>query len=183
NMIVIRPADANEVTEAWRVVMEQKQHPVALCLTRQNLPTLDRTKFAPATGLRQGGYILSDCAGTPDIILIGTGSELQLVIEAGAKLTAEGVKVRVISLPSWELFEQQPAEYRAKVLPASVRKRVAVEAGSSQGWHRYIGLDGALVTRDAFGASAPFKDLFKQFGFTTENVYQTAKSLLASKAK
>ena len=183
NMIAIRPADANEVTEAWRVVMEQKQHPVALCLTRQNLPTLDRTKFAAAAGLRQGGYILSDCAGTPDIILIGTGSELQLAIEAGEKLKADGVNVRVVSLPSWELFDQQPAEYRAKVLPASVRNRIAVEAGSSQGWHRYVGLDGALITRDEFGASAPFKDLLKQFGFTTENVYQTAKSLLAGKAQ
>ena len=183
NMIVIRPADANEVTEAWRVVMEQKQHPVALCLTRQAVPTLDRTKFAPAAGLRQGGYILSDCAGTPDIILIGTGSELQLVIEAGEKLKADGVKVRIVSLPSWELFEQQPAEYRAKVLPAGVRKRVSVEAGASQGWHRYVGLDGAVIAHDGFGASAPFKEVYKHFGFTTENVYQTAKAVLAGNGK
>ena len=182
NMIVIRPADANEVTEAWRVVLEQKQHPVALCLTRQALPTLDRTKFAPASGLRQGGYILSDCAGTPDIILLGTGSELQLAIAAGEKLTAEGVKVRVVSLPSWELFEQQSAEYRAKVLPANVRRRVAVEAGTSQGWHRYVGLDGAVVAHDGFGASAPFQELLKQFGFTVEHVYQTAKAVLAGKS-
>jgi len=182
NMIVIRPADANEVTEAWRVVLEQKQHPVALCLTRQALPTLDRAKFAPASGLRQGGYILSDCAGTPDIIFIGTGSELQLAITAGEKLTAEGVKVRVVSLPSWELFEQQSAEYRAKVLPANVRRRVAVEAGTSQGWHRYVGLDGAVVAHDGFGASAPFQELLKQFGFTTEHVYQTAKAVLAGKS-
>ena len=181
NMIVIRPADANEVTEAWRVVLEQKQHPVALCLTRQALPTLDRAKFAPASGVRQGGYILSDCAGTPDIILLGTGSELQLAIAAGEKLTAEGVKVRVVSLPSWELFEQQSAEYRAKVLPANVRRRVAVEAGTSQGWHRYVGLDGAVVAHDGFGASAPFQELLKQFGFTTEHVYQTAKAVLAGK--
>jgi len=183
NMIVIRPADANEVTEAWRVAMKQQHQPVALILTRQAVPTLDRTKFAPAAGLRHGGYILSDCTGTPDIILIGTGSELQLAIEAGAKLAAEGVKVRIVNLPSWELFEQQPAEYRAKVLPINVRKRVAVEAGSSQGWHRYVGLDGGLVTRDAFGASAPFKDLLTHFGFTTENVYQTAKAVLAGKEK
>ena len=182
NMIVIRPADANEVTEAWRVVLEQKQHPVALCLTRQALPTLDRTKFEPASGLRQGGYILSDCAGTPDIILLGTGSELQLAIAAGEKLTAEGVKVRVVSLPSWELFEQQSAEYRAKVLPANVRRRVAVEAGTSQGWHRYVGLDGAVVAHDGFGASAPFQELLKQFGFTVEHVYQTAKAVLAGKS-
>ena len=181
NMIVIRPADANEVTEAWRVVLEQKQQPVALCLTRQALPTLDRAKFAPASGLRQGGYILSDCAGTPDLILIGTGSELQLASAAGEKLTAEGVKVRVVSLPSWELFEQQSAEYREKVLPVSVRQRVAVEAGTSQGWHRYVGLDGAVVAHDGFGASAPFQVLLKQFGFTTEHVYQTAKAVLAGK--
>ena len=181
NMIVIRPADANEVTEAWRVVLEQKLHPVALCLTRQALPTLDRAKFAPASGLRQGGYILSDCAGMPDLILIGTGSELQLAIAASEKLTAEGVKVRVVSLPSWELFEQQSEEYRAKVLPVNVRQRVAVEAGTSQGWHRYVGLDGAVVAHDGFGASAPFQELLKQFGFTTEHVYQTAKSVLAGK--
>ena len=181
NMIVIRPADANEATEAWRVVLEQKQHPVALCLTRQPLPTLDRAKYAPASGLRQGGYILSDCTGTPDLILIGTGSELQLAIAAGEKLTAEGVKVRVVSLPSWELFEQQSAEYRVKVLPANVRQRVAVEAGTSQGWHRYVGLDGAVVAHDGFGASAPFQELLKQFGFTTEHVYQTAKEVLAGK--
>ena len=179
NMIVIRPADANEVTEAWRVVLEQKHHPVALCLTRQALPTLDRTKFAPAVGLRQGGYILSDCTGTPAIILIGTGSELQLAIAAAEKLKAESVNVRVVSLPSWELFEQQPAEYRAQVLPANVRKRVAVEAGTSQGWHRYVGLDGAVVAHDGFGASAPFQELLKQFGFTSENVYRTAKAVLA----
>ena len=183
NMIVIRPADANEVAEAWRIVMEQKHHPVVLCLTRQAVPTLDRTKFASAAGLRQGGYVLSDCAGTPNIILIGTGSELQLAIEAGEQLKADGVNVRIVSLPSWELFEQQPAEYRAKVLPASVRKRVAVEAGASQGWHRYVGLDGALVTRDAFGASAPFKEVYKNFGFTTDNVYQTAKAVLAGTEK
>ncbi len=178
HLVVIRPGDANEVAGAWRVVMEQKKHPVALCLTRQAVPTLDRTKYAPASGVRQGGYILSDCDGPPEIILIGTGSELQFAVEAGEKLKAEGVKVRLVSLPSFELFEQQPKDYRDRVLPPSVRKRLAVEAGATLGWYRYVGLDGVVIGRDNFGASAPFKDLYKHFGFTTENVYATAKTLL-----
>jgi transketolase len=178
NMIVIRPGDANEVSEAWRAAMQQRHHPVALILSRQALPTLDRTKYAAATGTAKGGYILADCAGTPDIILIGTGSELSLCVDAYEKLKAEGVKVRVVSMPSTELFEQQSPEYREQVLPMSVRKRVAVEAGSSLGWRSYVGLDGAVVCRSQFGASAPLKDLLKQFGFTVENVYNTAKQLL-----
>lgn len=179
HMVVIRPADANEVTEAWRVAMGQKKHPVALIMSRQALPTVDRSKLAPAAGLRQGAYILADCSGTPDIILIGTGSEVQICVEAADKLKAEGVKVRVVSMPSFELFEHQPREYREKVLPPAVRKRLAVEAGSSLGWRRYVGLDGAIIARSHFGASAPIKELLKHFGFTTENVYNTAKALLA----
>lgn len=178
-MVVIRPADANEVAEAWRVALEQQKHPVALILSRQALPTLDRTRYAPAAGLRRGGYILADANGRPDVILMGTGSELQFCCAAAEKLTAEGVKVRVVSMPSFELFERQPREYREQVLPPSVRKRVAIEAGVSLGWHRYIGLDGALIGRDGFGASAPFKELWQQFGFTADNVYRTAKALLA----
>jgi transketolase len=179
HLIVIRPGDANEVTEAWRVVMEQKHAPVALILSRQAMPTLDRTKYAPASGLRRGGYILADCAGTPDIILIGTGSEVPLCVEAYEKLKAEGVKVRVVNLASFELFEQQPAEYREQVLPNAVRKRLAVEAGTSLGWRHYVGLDGAIIARDKFGASAPLKEVLNQFGFTAANVYNVAKSLLA----
>ncbi len=179
NMMVIRPGDANEVSEAWRVAMKETKHPVALILTRQAIPTLDRTKFAPATGLQQGAYVLADCDGTPDLILIGTGSELQLCVGAYEKLTAEGIKARVVSMPSTELFERQPQEYRDAVLPPAVRKRVAVEAGSSLGWHKYVGLAGAVVGRTQFGASAPLKDLLQQFGFTVENVYATAKKLLA----
>jgi len=179
HMIVIRPADANEVAEAWRVILKEKKHPITLALTRQSVPTLDRTKYAPASGLRQGAYILSDAAGQPDIILIGTGSELQWCVEAGEKLKAEGVKVRVVSMPSWELFEQQSGEYRALVLPPSVRKRLSVEAGVTLGWQKYVGLDGADVGRDGFGASAPVKDVMKHFGFTGENVYNAAKALLA----
>jgi transketolase len=178
HLIVIRPADANEVTEAWRVTMEQKHAPVALALSRQALPTLDRTKYAPANGVRRGGYVLADCAGTPDIILIATGSEVSLCVEVYEKLKAEGIKARVVSMPSTELFEQQPAEYREQVLPKAVRKRLAVEAGTSFGWRQYVGLDGAIIARDGFGASAPFKDIFNHFGFTAANVYNTAKQLL-----
>ncbi len=179
-LIVIRPADANEVAEAWRVAMVQTKHPVALCLTRQAVPTFDRSKSAAAAGLQQGGYILSDSTGQPDIILIGTGSELQLAVEAGEKLKAEGVNVRVVSLPSFELFDQQPPEYRDSVLPPSARKRVSIEAGTTLGWQKYVGLDGVAIGRDNFGASGPFKELYKQFGLTTDNVYATAKKLLAA---
>jgi transketolase len=182
NLIVIRPCDANEVVEAWRVTMEQKSHPVALILSRQNLPTLDRAKFAPASGLRRGAYILAECDGTPDVILIGTGSEVQLCLGASEKLQAEGVRVRVVSMPSVELFERQSQEYRNQVLPFAVRKRIAVEAGSSMGWRQYVGLDGAVIARNQFGASAPLKDLLQQFGFTVENVYNTAKQLMAGKS-
>ena len=183
NMVVIRPADANEVTEAWRAAMQEKQHPVALILSRQALPTLDRTKYAAASNVSRGAYILADCAGTPDLIIIGTGSEVSLCIEAYEKLQAEGVKARVVSMPSTELFERQPAEYRNQVLPPTVRKRLAVEAGSSLGWRGYVGLDGAIIARSKFGASAPIKELMKQFGFTAENVYQSAKALMAGQGQ
>jgi transketolase len=178
HLIVIRPADANEVTEAWRVVMEQQHAPVALILSRQAVPTLDRTKYAPANGLRRGAYVLADCAGTPDLILIGTGSEVSLCVDAFEKLTAEGAKVRVVNMPSNELFAAQPAEYQEQVLPNAVRKRLVVEAGTSLGWRTYAGLDGAIVARAKFGASAPLKDVLNQFGFTTVNVYNAAKQLL-----
>lgn len=178
-LLVIRPADANEVSEAWRVIMEQRQYPVALILSRQALPTLDRTRYGQASGLRQGGYILADSDGTPEIILITSGSEVQLCVEAYEQLEAEGIKVRVVSMASYELFEAQPRKYREHVLPPSVRKRVAVEAGSSLGWRRYAGIDGAIIARRHFGASAPLKDLLKHFGFTAEDVVTTARALLA----
>ncbi|HVM62446.1 MAG TPA: transketolase [Verrucomicrobiae bacterium] len=179
HMIVIRPGDANEVAEAWRFILREKKHPITLALTRQSVPTLDRTKYAPASGLQQGAYVLSDCQGQPDIILIGTGSELQWCVEAGEKLKAEGVKARVVSMPSWELFERQSREYRDSVFPPAVRKRLSVEAGVTLGWQKFVGLDGATVGRDGFGASAPVKDVMKHFGFTTEHVYNAAKALLA----
>lgn len=181
-LIVMRPADANEVSEAWRVIMEAKDEPIVLVLSRQALPTFDRAKYAPAEGLRRGAYAIADCKGTPDLIMMATGSEVQLCIGAYEKLTAEGVRCRVLSMPSWELFEMQPAEYKNKLLPPEVKNRLAVEAGTSLGWKEYIGLDGCVIARRDFGASAPIKDLLSQFGFTVENVVKEARALLEKTA-
>ncbi len=179
NLLVIRPADANEVAEAYRVAMETKHEPVILSLTRQAVPTLDRSKLAPAAGLRKGGYVLSDsAAGTPDVILIGTGSEVHLCVEASAKLAADGAKVRVVSLPCWELFEKQTQEYRDSVLPPAVTARVCVEMGAAFGWDRYAGRTGAVIGMRSFGASAPIKDVLKHFGFSTDAVVQAARKQL-----
>jgi transketolase len=177
-LTVIRPADANEAAEAWRYVMTCRDHPVALVLSRQALPTLDRTRLAPASGLRRGAYVLADSGGTPQVILIGTGSEVQLCVAAHDRLVAEGVRSRVVSMPSWEVFEEQDPAYRESVLPRAVRARVAVEAGTSLGWGEYVGLDGRVVARRAFGASAPVKDLLKEFGFTADHVLAEARALL-----
>jgi transketolase len=148
-------------------------------LTRQKLPVLDRTELASAEALQRGGYVLWQSAdGTPDVIVIGTGSETHIALEAGKKLATEGVRVRVVSLPSWELFDQQPADYRESVLPSAVRARVAVEAGIKLGWEHYIGLDGAVVGMQGFGASAPGKILYEKFGITAESVVARAKALL-----
>jgi transketolase len=179
-LMVIRPGDSNEVAEAWRIMMTAKHHPTALILSRQPLPTYDRTKYGSAEGTRQGGYILGDCDGTPEVILMGTGSEVMLCVGAYERLTADGVKARVVSMPCWELFERQPEAYRASVLPPAVRARVAVEAGTSLGWRRYVGLDGAIVARREFGASAPLKELLKQFGFTIDNVVAQAQAVMAA---
>ena len=176
-VIVLRPGDANEVSEAYRVALTETEHPVILALSRQNLPTLDRAKYGPASGTAKGAYVLFDCAGTPDAILIGTGSEVQLCIDAGEKLTAEGMKVRVVSMPSWELFERQPKEYRDEVLPPAVTNRVTVEMGSVFGWERYAGLQGSIIGMRNFGASAPLKDLLPYFGFTVEAVVKAAKKI------
>lgn len=178
HMMTIRPADANEVAEAWRVLMPMKNQPVALVLTRQTVPTFDRSKYAPAKGLAQGAYVLADSGGTPDVILIGTGSEVQLCVGAYEQLTGEGVKARVVSMPSWELFARQSDDYKAKVFPREVRARVAVEAASSFGWSKYIGPDGDTVTRDDFGASAPYKDILKHYGFTVDNVVAKARAVI-----
>jgi transketolase len=181
HMMVMRPGDSNEVVEAWKAIMPLKHSPVSLVLTRQALPTLDRTKYAPASGVAKGAYVLADSQGKPDLILIGTGSELSICVAAYEKLAAEGLRVRVVSMPSWELFEQQSQSYRDSVLPPDVRARVSVEAGSVFGWERYVGLDGAMVGMTTFGASAPAKDLFKKFGFTVEHVLEIARGVLAKK--
>lgn len=179
NFTTIRPADANETVEAWKVALAHKTGPVALVLSRQNLPVLDRKVFAPASGLAKGGYVVYDSSkNTPEIILIGSGSELQLCIEAAAELAKSGTSVRVVSMPSTDLFDVQPAAYREKVLPSSVRRRLAVEAGSTMGWYKYTGLDGAVIGIDRFGASAPAKVLFEKYGITTANVVASAKALL-----
>ena len=179
-LLVIRPADGNEVAEAWRVMIGSTHHPIALILSRQPLPTVDRTKYAAAAGLRQGAYVLGDSDGTPDVIFMGTGSELQLCVAAHEQLKAEGIKSRVVSMPCWELFERQPESYRESVLPAAARARVAVEAGTSLGWRRYTGIDGRIIARRDFGASAPLKELLKQFGFTVEKVIEAARESMAA---
>ncbi len=181
-LLVFRPADANEVAETWRTIMPIKKQPVLLALTRQGVPTFDRTKYAPAAGVAQGAYIMADSGGTPDVILIGTGSEVQLCIGAYEKLTAEGVKARVVSMPCWKLFEDQSAEYKRKVLPPEVKARVAVEAGTTFGWKEYVGSDGLVVGHADFGASAPIKELMKHFGFTVDDVVAKAKETM-KKAK
>ncbi|OGH56438.1 MAG: transketolase [Candidatus Lindowbacteria bacterium RIFCSPLOWO2_12_FULL_62_27] len=180
HLVVIRPCDANETVEAWRWIMKNRTHPVALILSRQALPTLDRTKFAPASGLHKGAYILADGGGAPQVILMSTGSEVQFCMEAHEKLKAEGIRSRVVSFPSYEIFEMQSEDYRNEVLPPACRKRVAVEAASTLGWRRYVGIytDGAVIGRKEFGASAPLKELLKQFGFTADHVAAEAKALL-----
>jgi transketolase len=177
---VIRPADANEVAEAWRVAMEQHHQPVALVLTRQGVPVLDRSRYAPAEGLRRGGYVLADADdGNPELILIASGSEVALAVDAHEALTAEGVRSRVVSLPSFHLFDQQPPDYRESVLPAAVTARVSIEEASTLGWDRYVGLGGATIGMHTFGSSAPLKDVTRRYGFTPERVVEVARSLLA----
>ena len=181
-LTVIRPSDANETVEAWRAALENSSGPTALILTRQNLPALDRTVFRPAAGLRRGGYVLWESAeGEPETIVIGTGSEVEIALEAGRRLAAEGVRVRVVSLPSWELFDDEPQEYRDKILPPAVRARVAVEAGVPLGWEHYVVLQGEIVGIDHFGASAPYKVIYEKFGITAEAVAAAARRLLDRK--
>ena len=181
-LVVIRPADANETVEAWKVALT-RQGPTALALSRQNLPILDRSQLAPASELRKGAYILADAAnGQPDVILIATGSEVTLVLEARKLLAAEGIQARVVNMPSWELFEQQPQSYRETVLPPTITRRVAVEAAVRLGWDRYLGPEGIFIGIDRFGASAPYKVLAEKFGFTPQRVAEAARSLVRQTA-
>jgi transketolase len=174
----IRPGDANEVAYAWRAALEDASRPTALIFSRQALPTLDRSKYAPAEGTLKGGYVLADCDGTPEVILIATGSELALVVQAHEKLLADGVKSRVVSMPSWYRYELQSEEYKESVLPSSVPSRLAVEQAGEMGWHRYVGLKGRTITMSTFGASAPISKLQDKYGFTLDNVVKVVREML-----
>jgi transketolase len=180
-MITMRPADANEVVEAWRVIMQLRHEPAALILSRQALPTLDRSRYAPAAGLARGAYVLADAGGAPDVLLLATGSEVTLCVDAYEQLKKDGIRARVVSMPSWELFDKQDQAYRESVLPPAVKARVAVEKASTLGWERYAGPEGRIIGMKTFGASAPLKELQKKFGFTPDQVIAAAKELVQRK--
>ena len=178
-LVVIRPADANEVSEAWRLAISRRDGPTALALTRQNIPTLDREVFSSASGLQHGAYVLADLGeGLPEIILMASGSEVSLIIEAGKRLAAEGVNVRLISFPSWELFAAQDQEYKDSVLIPNVHARLSIEAGISQGWDRWVGDRGTIISIERYGASAPYETVYEKFGLSVENVIDHAKGIL-----
>ncbi len=178
-LVTLRPGDANEVVEAYRCAVQLRHQPAALVLSRQPLPTLDRSRYAPASGLSRGAYVLADApAGDPELILIGSGSELSLAVEAHEQLVSEGIRSCVVSMPSWDLFEQQPQEYRQGVLPPGITARVAIEQASTFGWERYVGTAGRVVGMHTFGASAPLKALQAKFGFEPEAVAAIARGLL-----
>lgn len=178
NLIVIRPGDANEVVEAWKVAISNRSGPILLALTRQNVPIIDRTRYAAASGVSRGAYVLADHGKEPEIILMASGSELDLIVRAGEELQEQGVNVRLVSFPSWELFKAQSQEYRDSVLPPKIKKRIVVEAGVAQGWERWAGESGKYLCIDSFGSSAPADVLFEKYGFTVENVVRHAKVLL-----
>lgn len=179
NMLILRPADANEVLEAYKIIVPLRHNPVSLVLTRQAIPTFDRTKYAPASGVAKGAYVLADApGGKPDVILMATGSEVHLCVEAYEKLKAEGINARVVSMPSWEIFERQDAAYKQSVFPPNVTARVSVEMAATLGWERYVGPKGKMLGMHTFGASAPLKDVLKKFGFVTDKVVATAKEVL-----
>jgi transketolase len=173
-LVTIRPSDATETVEAWKAALQRSDGPTALVLTRQDLPVLDRSSLAPARGLHRGGYILWEAGDQPDVILIGTGSEVHIALESGRMLKDKGIKARVVSLPSWEMFDAQPAEYRESILPASIRARVSIEAGTPLGWEHYVGLDGVAIGLSRFGASAPGLVLYRQFGLTAAHMTDVA---------
>jgi len=180
NLTVIRPGDANETAFAWLASVQRTTGPTALALSRQEIPTLDRTKFAPAQGTLRGAYVLADLgSGPPEVILMASGTELSIIVEAGAKLEAEGRTVRLVSFPSWELFMEQSEQYRQEVLPPDLRARVALEAASPMGWERWVGDGGKIIGIDHYGASAPYKEIYQNFGLTAEHVAEEAERLLA----
>jgi transketolase len=178
-LVTLRPGDANEVVEAYRYVMQLRHEPAVLALSRQALPTIDRSKYAPASGLARGAYVLADApGGSPEVIIIASGSEVILAIQAHEQLLAEGIRSRVVSMPSWDIFEHQAQEYRDNVLPPKVTARVAVEQASTFGWERYVGATGRIIGMKTFGASAPLKELQRKFGFEPDHVVAAAKELL-----
>ena len=180
-LITLRPGDANEVVEAYRYIVQLHNQPALLALSRQPLPTLDRTRYAPASGVAKGAYVLADCpGGNPEVIIIASGSEVSLAVEAHEKLLSEGIRSRVVSMPSWEIFEHQSRAYRDSVLPPNVKARVAVEQASTFGWERYVGASGQVVGMNTFGASAPLKELQRKFGFEPDHVIAAAKEQLAN---
>jgi transketolase len=178
-LVTMRPGDANEVVEAYRYIMRLRHQPAVLALSRQALPTLDRSKYAPASGVAKGAYTLADPpTEKPEVILIASGSELILAVQAHEKLSAEGIASRVVSMPSWDVFEQQPRKYREGVLPPEITARIAIEQASAFGWERYVGSTGRIIGMETFGASAPLKELQRKFGFEPERVVLFAKELL-----
>jgi len=181
NLVVIRPADANETAAAWKVAIGRRHAPTLLAFSRQNVPTLDRSILAPASGLERGAYILADIGdATPDLILMASGSEVSLIVDAGMRLAAEGVNVRLVSFPSWELFADQEADYRNSVLPHTVSSRLAVEAGVTFGWERWVGERGIVMGVDRFGASAPYEEIYRHLGLTVEQIIERAQRLVRS---
>ena len=175
-LVVLRPGDANEVVEAYRYIMQLRHEPAVLALSRQPLPTLDRSKYAPASGVAHGAYVLYDApGGKPEVILIATGSEVSLAVQAHEKLFAEGIRSRVVSMPSWDIFDHQTQEYRDSVLPPNVKARVAVEQALTFGWERYVGQEGRIIGMKTFGASAPLKELQRKFGFYPDEVVAATK--------
>jgi transketolase len=181
NLMVIRPADAQETVEAWKIALSRRDGPTALILTRQKLPIIDRNRYTKANGLQRGAYVLADAPGSkPELILIGTGSEVPILLSAYEQLIGQGIQVRVVNLPCCELFEMQSKDYHEEVLPSHVNARLAVEAGCPHGWERYTGAHGKIIGIERFGASAPGEELFQQFGFTVEHVIENAKELLSS---
>jgi transketolase len=181
-LVVLRPGDANEVVEVYRYVLKLRHQPAVIALSRQPLPTFDRRKYASAAGVARGAYVMADApGGSPEIILIGSGSEVSLVVKAHEVLASRGIRCRVVSMPSWDIFEHQPQSYREEVLPANVKARIAVEQGSVLGWDRYVGAGGRVVGMKTFGASAPLKELQHKFGFEPEHIVEAATELLGRK--
>jgi transketolase len=181
-LVLLRPGDANEVVEAYRYVMQLRHKPALLAVSRQPLPTLDRSKYAPASGVARGAYVLADApGGKPELILIATGSEVSLAVDAHEKLLAQGIRSRVVSMPSWDIFDNQSDEYKDSVLPPNVKARIAVEQASTFGWERFVGTSGRVIGMKTFGASAPLKELQRKFGFEPDKVVALAKELLGKR--